>query len=150
MTEPISQWISISLDEKLDEQVAQVRDAAFRRELKNLISTYRHWRQAAQAPTTSEGLEQLARLQTSSERSVYIYFLSAFWSQTQTKPNLEGLKALLPLVLNDGTLVDLVLARILEVYLTQNPAILDETALVEVQDLVNSFLTIGRPWAAWE
>lgn len=146
VTEPISQWISISLDEKLDEQVAQVRDAAFRRELKNLISTYRHWRQAAQAPTTSEGLEQLARLQTSSERSVYIYFLSAFWSQTQTKPNLEGLKALLPLVLNDGTLVDLVLARMLEVYLTQNPVILDETALAEVQDLVNSFLTIGRPW----
>ena len=49
-------------------------------------------------------------------------------------------------MLNDGTLVDLVLARMLEVYLTQNPVILDETALAEVQDLVNSFLTIGRPW----
>ncbi len=145
ITQPISDWESRSLDEKLDEQVSYVRDPEFRAELQMLIAAFRNWCQAGAPPTIAEGLEQLTRIQLVSERRVFVYFLSAYCSQ-QPNPNMAGLKALLPLVLDDGTLVDLVLARVLTAYLTQHAGILDDAAFAEAQILVNESLTTGRPW----
>jgi len=68
--------------------------------------------------------------------------LSARWSWPPNQPNWEGLKALVPLALGDGTTLDAVLARLYGLHLDRYNAA-ETAALI---DTCAKHLTTGRPW----
>lgn len=143
----LAPYEQLTLLEKLHEQAGNVRDAAFRRQLLDLIDSYHAWHAAPQPPPIEQSLTNLRALDTRLARDVYIDFLSASWAQAADSALTEGLKALLPLALDRGTVVDSLMARLLRAYLVANGRLLDGGLLWEAQLLTEESLTTGRPWS---
>jgi hypothetical protein len=144
--QPLTPWTSETLNGKLASQVGFVRDADFREQLTALVGRYNAWHGEPEAPETDTGLAELRSLQDEHARNVYVDYLSARWSWPPQAANVEGLKALLPLVLDSGTLLDLVLARLLRAYLASDPEALNAPELAEAQEIVYRSLATARPW----
>ncbi len=126
--QPLSQWEATTLVEKLNARVAAVEDADFRQELTDLVAQAMAWWQQT-GVDSAEALAQLARLPTASVRMAYVDYISAVWSAAGDR---KALKALLPLVLDDSTLTDLVLARLLALTIAE----VDDAALAQMQQTV--------------
>lgn len=92
-------------------QVAStVRDPDFRASRLFLVHVYRrHWHPAPPPQPETLG-ERLAALPDRDTRLAYLAHLSAVWSAPATA-NAAGLRALVPLALEDDTTLDIVLAR---------------------------------------
>ena len=131
---------------------AGVRDPDFRQERGELMHTYLAWLDRA-APTP-DGITELLDAERRrdgrstnaerdrAERLALIGQLSARWAWPPAAPNLEGLKALVPLALNDATTLDAVLARLYGASLHQ----FDADQLGTLITLCAAALTAGRPW----
>jgi len=126
-----------------------VKAKDFSKDREELVTTYHQWWPKS-PPDVKNGLANLAEF-TGDIRMAYIDHLSAIWSFPPDRPYVEGLKALLPHALSDGTTLDAVLARLCGAYLSRpEPHRLDDQILLEIVDHCNKSLTTGRPWMSSE
>jgi hypothetical protein len=118
-----------------------VRDPKFRAERAQLVADYRSWTGAA-TPGMPEALAAVAAMPGYDTRMAYICHVSARWSWPPDRPNREGLKALVPLALVDGTTLDAVLGRLLRL----DGGRLGDDQVAEAVRICARQLATGRPW----
>jgi hypothetical protein len=122
-------------------QAEQVRDTQFRVERIELVRMYRKW-SLESAPSTASVLATLSATPDPDTRRVYKDFISARWSGRVDGPNPDGLKALLPTALADGTMLDAILGRLFGLAIGQ----LSNAELLEAIRLCTTHFTSNRPW----
>jgi hypothetical protein len=108
---------SASLLDKAEELAEKVRDWEFRQERIKLVNDYREWA-TADTPDIDTVLTTLSETSDPDTRRAYKDHVSARWA-SPSRPNVEGLKKLLPSVLGDATMLDTVLGRLFGLALGQ-------------------------------
>jgi hypothetical protein len=118
-----------------------VRDPKFRVERVRLVDAYRSW-QARGIPKPDRGLAEVQGMPDDDIRNALIDYASARWSWPPDAPEWQALKALVPLVLLDGTTLDALVARVVGLRLRS----LTDQDLEEAVAVCASKLATGRPW----
>ena len=136
---PIWSWGTTLLNEAMN-QAHKVRDPEFRNERIALVQSYNAW-MSQSTPDIETVREMLSKTPDPDTRRVYKDLMSARWSQPD-HPNLEGLKALVPMALADGTLLDAVLARLFGLCIGQ----LSDEDVAEAIRICMAHLATSRPW----
>jgi hypothetical protein len=140
--EPIWGWghDTILLDGAMN-QAAQVRDLQFRDKRVQLVQAYHQWSQQG-VPDIETVRAILSQTLDPEARRVYKDHVSARWARPVDGPQLDGLKALVPLVLADGTTLDAVLGRIVGLRLRT----LSDADLAEAIRICATSLATSKPW----
>jgi hypothetical protein len=106
-----------------------------------LVDAYRSW-QARGIPKPDRGLAEVQGMPDDDIRNALIDYASARWSWPPDAPEWQALKALVPLVLLDGTTLDALVARVVGLRLRS----LTDQDLEEAVAVCASKLATGRPW----
>ncbi len=122
------------------QQAQSVADPMFQWERIQLVEAYRTWWKQ-EAPTIDAVQANLAGMSDQDTRMAYIDHVSARWAGPISS-NWEGLKALLPKALLDGTTLDAILGRLVGLRVRQ----FSEEELAEACQVCTKYLTTGRPW----
>jgi hypothetical protein len=139
--QPVWGWDGdIALLDRAKNLAHAVRDPTFREERISLVKAYFTWLDKP-TPDIVAVRTMLAETLDPYVRSLYTDHVSARWAQGN-KPNVAGLKALIPLVLADSTTLDAVLGRLFGLRVRY----LDDDELAEAIHACQEKLTTGRPW----
>ncbi len=123
------------------ERAWRVRDREFRDERLRLVESYDAWLREP-SPDLRAVQAFVAVTPDPDARRAYKDLASARWSVAGTPESRDWLKALVPMVLEDTTTLDAILARVVRPKL----AGLTDRELAEAMDVVATGLTAGRPW----
>ncbi len=122
-------------------RASNVRDPKFREDRVRLVKACRGWL-ARDVPSLKLVLDEFAAMSDREMRIAFLDSTSARWSWPPENSDWEGLKALLPLALLDGSSLDAVLARITGLRVTA----LTDDELNEAVTVCGTHLVSGRPW----
>ena len=123
------------------EQASRVLDQGFRAERLELVERYAAWR-TGPIPDLDAIHAFLTVTPDPDARRAFKDFAAAHWTAARTSETAGWLKALVPMVLEDTTTLDAMLARVLGPVL---PGLTDRD-LAEAARVVAGGLTDGRPW----
>jgi hypothetical protein len=133
------------LIQKAEEQAHYVRDESFRHDRVQLVQQYRRWdSEVVPSADAIEGI--LKQMPDADKRLAFIDHISARLAG-MTQPDLDSLKALVPLALLDGTTLDAVLGRLYGWYLSNSSFTVDNDDLAKLIHLCQDSLMTGMPWA---
>jgi hypothetical protein len=126
---------------KAAQVVKQIQDCGFQQDRRRLVREFRKWlrRRTARRDVVLSELSMLAHVD---ERRVYLDWASAHWARSGRPDDVECLKTILPLTLNDDTLQDLVFARLVGLRLPM----IEDRPLQKMVRLCAKHCLIGRPW----
>jgi hypothetical protein len=123
------------------EWATRVTDWSFRAERSALASQYHQW-SADDFRRPDVAFEKLAEIVSPDDRGVFIDYLAGRWAASGQPANHAALKALVPLAMYNGTVLDSVLARYVGVHLRE----LTNDQVIALIRTCNKHLTTGRPW----
>jgi hypothetical protein len=130
-----------SLDNLTRDAAGRIMDLDFRAERGALVERYASWLKEPQ-PDIRAIHEFIGVTPDPDSRRTYKELASARWAAANTPDARTWLKALVPMVLEDTTTLDAMLARVLGPHLSAMP----DSELKTIADLVADRFTTGRPW----
>lgn len=140
----LNRWAEFGKGERHGDLLAEARQRAenvgsweFREQRKKLVKEYELWRTDHLELDTVRGA--LSKISDPDVRQAYKDFVSARWAN---EANWEGLKALVPMTLGDGTTLDTTLGRLFSLRIKE----LSDDELAESIRICAADLTTGRPW----
>jgi hypothetical protein len=120
-------------------EARSVYDPEFRAERRLLVEEYERWIDKP-PPDLTTAMADLAKMTDHDTRMAYLDYVSSRWAGPSEDQNWEGLKALVPLALADGTTLDAILGRLVGLRVQQ----LSDEDLDEAIRICTESLASGR------